>query len=219
MEAMIAQGGLADGNRLPPERDLATQFGVSRTVIREAVAALSARGLLEVQAGSGTVIRRPRVDSIGRMISLSLSIGGAGEPAPDQVRETARTIAGEAASLAAERRTEEDLETLARIVRDFEVDPSRTESTAAFLHAVASSGHNDISALLLDILLQLGGAPEHAAAPASLRNIYDAIRKADTKAARRGVRDLYDEPTTTPRALDAGAPRPRSKKDRKAQAV
>lgn len=205
METMIDQGGLADGNRLPPERDLAAQFGVSRTVIREAVAALSARGLLEVQAGSGTIVKTPTVDSIARLVSLSLSIGGSRDLGVDQLRETARTLAGEAASLAAERRTEENLEAIARVVREAESGPAREGAAERLLTAVAVAAHNSLSVRLLEIALSLGGIPFETDA-AALRGIYDQVRKADSKAARRAVRDLFDDPSTV---------RPPSKKERK----
>src|SRR4029079_12272838 len=53
---MIASGQLKPGDALPPERELGKQFGVSRTVIREAVRALAAKGMLEVRSGSGVRI-------------------------------------------------------------------------------------------------------------------------------------------------------------------
>ena len=209
METMISQGNLGDGSRLPPERDLAAQFNVSRTVIREAVAALAARGLLEVQAGSGTVVRAPRVDSIARLMSLSMSIGGADEAGPEQIREAVRVLAGEAASLAAERRTEEDVEAIARAVR--EADTSLRSGTAErVLRAIADAAHNDVLARLVEIVIQLGGKTV-VTDPASLRAVLDQIRKGDAKSARRGVRDLFEEPI-------AAAPRV-SKKDRKSQAA
>jgi len=59
IEARIVSGELSDGLRLPPERDLIETFGVSRTVIREAVAALTSRGLLESRPRHRPVVRRP----------------------------------------------------------------------------------------------------------------------------------------------------------------
>ena len=47
----ISEGRLAPGARLPSERALCDQFGVSRTVVREAVMILAAKGLIEVQVG------------------------------------------------------------------------------------------------------------------------------------------------------------------------
>src|SRR6195256_6690528 len=52
----IASNKLRPGDSLPTERELGEQFGVSRTVIREAVRALSAKGMLEVKGGSGVRI-------------------------------------------------------------------------------------------------------------------------------------------------------------------
>src|SRR6478735_5419337 len=53
---MIVSNKLKPGDMLPPERELGKQFGVSRTVIREAVRALAAKGMLEVRSGSGVRI-------------------------------------------------------------------------------------------------------------------------------------------------------------------
>src|SRR5476649_1234565 len=52
----IASNALKPGDLLPTERQLGEQFGVSRTVIREAVRALRAKGMLEVKGGSGVRI-------------------------------------------------------------------------------------------------------------------------------------------------------------------
>ena len=52
----IVSNRLKPGDALPPERELGKQFGVSRTVIREAIRALHAKGLLEVRSGSGVRI-------------------------------------------------------------------------------------------------------------------------------------------------------------------
>ncbi len=53
----ILRGELAVGERLPPERELAAQFGVSRLTLRAALATLDAAGLISVRHGSGYVVR------------------------------------------------------------------------------------------------------------------------------------------------------------------
>lgn len=63
IEARIASGALADGAHLPPERDLIDAFGVSRTVVREAVARLASRGLLESRPRYRPVVRRPGAEA------------------------------------------------------------------------------------------------------------------------------------------------------------
>ncbi len=59
LRALIAQHGLAADARLPAERTLALQLGVSRTVLREAIAQLASQGLLRARAGGGTYVQRP----------------------------------------------------------------------------------------------------------------------------------------------------------------
>ena len=75
MESLIVQQRLQPGDRLPAERELAHQFGVSRTVVREAVRALAARGLLEVKAGSGTLVRTPSAHTVAQSMALYLRAG------------------------------------------------------------------------------------------------------------------------------------------------
>ncbi|OXH91184.1 GntR family transcriptional regulator, partial [Burkholderia multivorans] len=56
IHAMIASGALEAGARLPSERSLADQFGVSRTQVREAIIALEVQGIVEVRVGSGIYV-------------------------------------------------------------------------------------------------------------------------------------------------------------------
>lgn len=64
LAAAIARGTLTDGDRLPPEQDLAAAFGVSRMTLRQALAALEERDMVERRRGrlGGTFVRRPRID-------------------------------------------------------------------------------------------------------------------------------------------------------------
>lgn len=67
IRALIRSGEYTAGSRLPPERDLARQLGVSRPSVREALIALEVEGLVEVRIGSGIYVRVPaeggRVDT------------------------------------------------------------------------------------------------------------------------------------------------------------
>lgn len=60
----IVRGKLKLGDRFPPQEKLAEQFGVSRTVIREAQKKLASLGLVENRQGSGTYVSHPRVDEL-----------------------------------------------------------------------------------------------------------------------------------------------------------
>jgi DNA-binding transcriptional MocR family regulator len=74
IEKLIVTRQFHPGDRLPSERDLAEEFGVSRTVVREAVHSLVARNLLEVKPGSGIVVRLPsRQTVIQLVVPFSLS--------------------------------------------------------------------------------------------------------------------------------------------------
>jgi GntR family transcriptional regulator, transcriptional repressor for pyruvate dehydrogenase complex len=71
---LITRELLAEGERLPPERDLAERFGVSRPMISQALRMLSLMGLVEIRQGSGAyVLRRPQgmvTASVGLMLDL-----------------------------------------------------------------------------------------------------------------------------------------------------
>ncbi len=72
LEADILSGALPDGRPLPAERDLIQRFGASRTVIREAIIMMSARGMLQSRPRHRPIVKRPdyrtAIDSIGSII-------------------------------------------------------------------------------------------------------------------------------------------------------
>jgi DNA-binding FadR family transcriptional regulator len=59
LRQLMAKGEFAVGTRLPAERDLASQLGVSRPSVREALIALEVEGVIEVRTGSGIYVRQP----------------------------------------------------------------------------------------------------------------------------------------------------------------
>ena len=138
----IRSGRLAPGARLPTEQELMQAMGVSRTVVREAVAALRAEGLVTTRQGSGAFVaadasRVPfRIDPDG----LS-SIGDVLE-----VMELRLAIEVEAAALAAERITPERLAPIGRALRAIEAAIGRGEGAVnedfAFHRAIAEASGN-----------------------------------------------------------------------------
>ncbi|MEL6682597.1 MAG: GntR family transcriptional regulator [Pseudomonadota bacterium] len=73
----IAAGRLADGSRLPPERDMADDLGVAVGTLRKALADVEAKGLLDRVQGSGNYVRhRPAVESVYAFFRLELLQGG-----------------------------------------------------------------------------------------------------------------------------------------------
>ncbi len=106
MLSTILSNRLYVGDRLPSERELGEQFGVSRTVVREAVRALVAKGVIEVRSGSG--LRVAAVDAAAVSESMSLYLRGASVDF-EKVHEVRALLEVHIAGAAAERATEEDL--------------------------------------------------------------------------------------------------------------
>lgn len=78
---LIVQGDFKPGEKLPNERDLATQFGVARGRIREALRGLSMTGLVEIKRGNGTFVRHPDqwVDSLTTRWALGATVASVDE--------------------------------------------------------------------------------------------------------------------------------------------
>jgi len=80
----IAVGRLLDGERLPPERDMAAALGISVGTLRKSLADLQERGLLERRQGSGNYIRHvPEAAGVYAFFRLELAEGGGGLPTAD----------------------------------------------------------------------------------------------------------------------------------------
>lgn len=148
----IRSGRLAPGARLPTEQELMSAMGVSRTVVREAVAALRSEGLVTTRQGSGAFVaadtsRVPfRIDPAG-LSSIENVL---------QVMELRLAIEVEAAALAAERITAERLSPIARALRAFDAAVERGEGAInedfAFHRAIAQASANPRFAELLEFL-------------------------------------------------------------------
>ena len=204
MEAMIGDGRLREGSRLPAERDLARQFGVSRTVIREAVAALAAKELLQVEAGSGTTIRRPTQGAVSRCLALHL--GTATGPDLHKVAEARRLLLADTAGLAAERHSDDDLDRLAGILREAEAERGVAlifaRWTALFHTSLARAAANEVLGTTIglydDILsAETLKACENATVVdrwlRNLQGLMKPLRKRDAKSCRQSMRDMLIE--------------------------
>src|SRR6516165_8978823 len=77
IEESIQKGVLKAGDQLPAERELALQFGVSRTAVREAVKSLHEKGLVEAYAGRGTFITSGTSNSIRVTLDRMMKTGQA----------------------------------------------------------------------------------------------------------------------------------------------
>lgn len=75
-ESLILSGKLVDGEALPPEREIVEKFGVSRTVVREAILALSNKGLVDAKPRFRPVVKKPSydtaLDTVGNVVTRLL---------------------------------------------------------------------------------------------------------------------------------------------------
>ena len=121
MMEQIRSGALRPGDRLPPERTLAEEYGVSRTAIREALRSMEMMGCVESHVGEGTYIKTPSLQEI--VDPFSMLIAQNGRMGGDLI-EARLILETEIAALAARRRTDEQLsaleKTLAEMRRDIE---------------------------------------------------------------------------------------------------
>ena len=98
----VEQGQLRTGDRLPPERDMALQFGVSRTALREALHTLAAMGFVELRHGRGVFVTGSSAAATAQRLSAAL--GATDELARlHELFEIRRVLEGSAAAWAAER--------------------------------------------------------------------------------------------------------------------
>src|SRR5713226_5184178 len=75
IEGLLEKGDLRAGDQLPPERQLAEQFQVSRASVREALRTLELLGIVETRAGGGTFVRRTSPDDLARPLSNLIARG------------------------------------------------------------------------------------------------------------------------------------------------
>ena len=221
LRRLIVGGRLRVGERLPPERELAQQLGVSRASLREAVRALAQVGLLESRQGEGTFVREVDLAQL-RELFPSLLITQS-----DLIRELleVRKIWEPAVAFyAAQRATEEDVAALREILRRQEEKARQgltaIEEDSAFHYTVAAAAGNSIIVRVMDALmellaksreqsLQMGGRPHWSLQ--GHRRLLAAVAAHDSQAARQAALEhiekveglLFGE-----EAAEQGAPAP-----------
>jgi DNA-binding FadR family transcriptional regulator len=99
LRSLIATGEFAPGARLPAERDLAKQLGVSRPSVREALIALEVEGVIDVRTGSGIYVRA--ADALHQAAAAKPREAGPAEWGPLELMRARELVEGEVAALAA----------------------------------------------------------------------------------------------------------------------
>lgn len=145
----IESGALVAGDRLPAEKELAQQLGISRPTVREALVALEIAGFVEIRTGSGTYVCHR-----GKLLPPMLDAG----PGPFELLHARLLIEGEVASEAAMRATADDLTAIeATLVEMEEMVQAGVHSRAAdqkFHVLIANVSGNSVLAELVSSLWQ-----------------------------------------------------------------
>jgi GntR family transcriptional repressor for pyruvate dehydrogenase complex len=201
LREMIHRGDLRSGDRLPPERDLAKQLGVSRPTLRAGIRTLAAVGVLHSKQGAGTFVtdadESPALDA--NPLRMMASLHGF---TSDEMFEARIAIEMDVAGLAAERASSEHLAALSEEVaemfasldapEDYLVHDMRFHQTIA-----AASGNRILTALMnmvATILFETRSKTVHRALDLKEsaefhRQIYRCIRDRNPEAARQTMRE------------------------------
>jgi GntR family transcriptional repressor for pyruvate dehydrogenase complex len=197
IEKLIFGGQLKAGDRLPAERELSDKFGVSRTVIREAVKALQEKGLVEIRPGVGTFIHNGTADimrqSLGRMIMIDKARG------LENLTQVREIFEPEIAAIAADKASSEDItamqNAIARMDESMNDVQRYTVADHDFHLALARASQNAVVIDLIDSIVDLlteqrkhiflagTGGPERG--QYHHKRILQAVQRQDVEAARR----------------------------------
>jgi GntR family transcriptional repressor for pyruvate dehydrogenase complex len=199
IEQSVQKGDLKPGDQLPAERELAEQFGVSRTAVREAVKALREKGLVEAYPGKGTFITsgssNPMRQSLDRMMR------SAQVDATSSLVEVREILEPEIAALAAVRATEENLNSLREAVAVMDAakrDPDAyIEADLDFHLELAEAAANPLILSLIDSIVgvlreqrmrifEVDGGPDRG--QYHHKKILEAVEHQDAPGAREAMR-------------------------------
>jgi GntR family transcriptional repressor for pyruvate dehydrogenase complex len=212
IQDLITSNKLAPGDKLPSERELAEKFGVSRTVIRESMRSLKAKGLVDIQQGSGVVVTAVNPEQISESIALFLS------QVPENIEyrhlaELRKIVEIEFSGLAAQRATEEDIKRMEREIQRMEAvrdsiatdNYDRQEFARAdvnFHLAVAVATKNPLLPIIFKPLVDSLVTQRMQAfdRPGALeqgmlyhKDIFEAIKNNDEKSAREAMREHLEK--------------------------
>ncbi len=196
LRTLIAAGEWAGGARLPAERDLAKQLGVSRPSVREALIALEVEGVIEVRMGSGIYVQRARI--------ASQSNHSPDEWGPLELMRARELVEGEVAAQAAKHARRADLAAMGQAIKQMRVAANDglvpREGDEAFHVAIAAACGNEVLCDTVNQYWRARHAPLFArlgdyfenprswrAAVAEHEAVLDAIRAKDSAAARMAM--------------------------------
>lgn len=181
MQQLIEKGDFPVGGRLPPERELAERFNVSRPTIREAIVALEALNRVEVKTGSGVYVLERPTNALGVNMSVSAF----------ELTEARALIEGEAAALAATMITDEqlhELETALHEMADESADGKLVSEIAdqKFHHIISQATQNNMLTSMIDTLWYVR---DHSS---TVHQAYQSICEMDGQTRVQEHKEIFD---------------------------
>jgi DNA-binding FadR family transcriptional regulator len=206
LRTLISQGEFTVGARLPAERDLARQLGVSRPSVREALIALEVEGWVEVRTGSGVYV----LDRSTRGKQAPLVQVAANEWGPLELIRARRVVEGETAAMAAMQAKRKDIDAMRKAIETMTNDADRgvmpLEGDRAFHTAIVQASGNVVLVETVQtfwdsrrgpLFVRLGGHFETVqswrAAIHEHGAILEAIHAHDSAAARTAMHEHMDK--------------------------
>jgi GntR family transcriptional repressor for pyruvate dehydrogenase complex len=198
IQRMIRDGLIKAGDWLPPERELAEMFNVSRTSLRDAIRNLELLGLVEPRHGEGTVVRDPSAESL--VNPLAVLIANQRDLLSDLL-EFRRMIEPTLAARAAEHASAEEIAhmevILGRQKERVDLGELAIEEDSEFHYAIAQAARNGVVLKVLDVFmdllresreksLQVAGRLQKSII--GHRRILNSIRRHDTAGAEAAMR-------------------------------
>ena len=158
IRTLIRSGEFPAGARLPPERDLAKQLGVSRPSVREALIALEVEGLVEVRIGSGIYVQAPGTTAGAKGGARTTPEDGGATAGPFELLRARYVVEGETAALAAKSAKKGQVqaieETLATMEHELDEDKQPLEGDRMFHMRIAEATGNGALVAVVDMLWQ-----------------------------------------------------------------
>ncbi len=186
LETEIRAGRIQASEKLPTEAALAQQFEVSRTVVREAISRLKSLGLVDSRQGSGVYVKAPGIEPLHFDLPHAAS-----REAVMQIVEVRRALESEVAELAAQRRSEADVQAIRdamqRISEAVQAGRDGAEEDVEFHRAIARAAGNPFLISTLDYLARfLQGATRVTRANEARRSDF-ALSKPTPPSGRKTV--------------------------------
>jgi GntR family transcriptional repressor for pyruvate dehydrogenase complex len=198
---LIARRVFVPGGKLPPERDLASALAVSRPTLRQALRALQILGVIRSRQGSGSYLAESAADILRQPLEFALAMKGIAET---DLFETRCTLEVKLASLAAKRRTGEDVtemrDTLASMRASYGDPDLWCVHEIHFHDCIVRAARNAVMSTVMEMLSfmllesrreTVRMVTDYSASYDAHQNVFNEIEKQDAEAAAQAMVDHF----------------------------